>query len=339
MSKILVTGSSGFIGSRLTEALLAQGHEVTCLLRKSSRTERLDRLAIRRALGDVTDRESLATALVGQDVVYHLAGCLRALRVRQLYRVNEEGTRNVAWACARPTSPPVLVVVSSLAAVGPARGGRPRVETDPPRPVSNYGRSKLAGEQAVREFADRVPTTVVRPPIVFGEADPATREIFSPIAHLGLHLVPTWHDPRMSVIHADDLVNLFLLAAERGRRLVPETCDPEAAAQGCYFAAAERDVTFGELGRLIGHALGRRRTRILRTGLAVPWLVATLVTLVSQVRRRPWFFDLDKAREALAGSWCCSAEAAARDLGFKVAAPLTERLQQTARWYREHGWL
>lgn len=114
---------------------------------------------------------------------------------------------------------------------------------------------------------------------------------------------------------------------------------PAAAARGCYFAAAERDVTYAELGRMIGTALGRRRTWVLHLDPVSVWTTAGVATALGQLRGRPLYFSVDKAREARAGSWTCSPAAAARDLGFAVAAPLAERIRQTALWYREHGWL
>jgi nucleoside-diphosphate-sugar epimerase len=339
MAKILITGASGFIGSHLAQALLMKDHQVTCLVRPTSHLDRLCSLDVRLAHGDITDRDSILAAVRGQDVVFQLAGCLRAFQPESLYRVNEEGVRNVAWACAEQTSPPVLVMASSLAASGPSSDTRPRVETDPPAPVSEYGRSKLAGEKAAREYADRVPISVVRPPIVFGEADPATREIFSPIARFGIHMVPSWRNHPMSLIHADDLVALFILAAERGKRFLSRCEEPALAAQGCYFAACERDVPYADLGRMIGAALGRRWTAIVRSGRVIVWTTAYLATLFARIHGKTWYFDIDKAREARAGSWTCSPNAAHRELGFAVAAPLTQRISQTALWYRENGWL
>lgn len=324
---------------------MLQGYDVTGLVRASSAPKQGDGQGMRHVCGDVTDRGSLAAAVQGQDMVFHLAGCVKALQPCRFYEINEQGTQNVAEACAAQTTPPVLIVVSSLAAAGPSSPKRPRREDDPPCPVSHYGRSKLAGENAARRLADRVPTTIVRPPVVFGEGDRATLEIYRPIARWGLHVVPTLRDRWISLIHVDDLANLLLLAAEWGKRLPESSGHPRSGSasampgEGCYYAACEQDVTYAEWGRMIGDALGCRRTWVLHAGPAIRWTVAGIATGISRLCGQPWCFNLDKAREAGAGSWTCSAEAAAHDLGMTVGAPLRDRIDQTVRWYCENGWL
>ena len=339
MTKVLISGATGFIGGHLARKATLQGYNVTCLVRASSATKRIGGLSLRQARGDVTDRDSLMAAVHGQEIVFHLAGCVKSLEPRRFYDINEQGTRNIAEACAARTTPPVLVVVSSLAAAGPSSPKRPRREDDPPRPISHYGRSKLAGESAARQLADRVPTTIVRPPIVFGEGDQATCEIYRPIARSGVHVVPTWREHWISLIHVDDLANLLLMAAEWGKRLLGPSQSSAMPGEGCYFAACERDVTYAEWGRMIGDALECRRTWVLRAGPAIRWAVASLATAISRLFGQPWYFNLDKAREAGAGSWTCSAEAAAHDLGITLGASLRDRIDQTLRWYVENGWL
>jgi nucleoside-diphosphate-sugar epimerase len=291
--------------------------------------------------GDVTDPESLPPAVAGKSIVYHVAGCIRALRRRRLFEVNQEGCRHVARTCALQPRPPVLVVVSSLAAAGPSSGDKLRTEDEPPCPVSDYGRSKRAAEQTVQEFADRVPITVVRPAIVLGEADAISLALFRPIARVGLHFAVGWRPHRFSVIHADDLARLMVLAAERGARLLPcagldSAPDPF---QGFYFAACDEHPTFGELGKMIGSALGRRRTLVVRAGVGMAWVAAGVTELAGQITRRPFVYRLDKLREAAAGDWTCSPERARRELGFQVEVPLADRLRQTVAWYRNEKWL
>ena len=339
MAKILVTGASGFIGYHLVPALVRQGHEVTCLVRKQSNLQHLAGLDFRRAEGDVCDIGSLRRAVAGRDAVYHLAGLVKAASMEELYEVNCNGTGNVARACAAAQTPPLLLVASSLAAAGPSTPDRPHLESDPPAPVSHYGRSKLAGEREARKWAAAVPITILRPPVVFGEGDPATLEMFRPIARIGIHVVPNWRTHRVSLLHADDVAAAMLLAAECGRRIVRDPADAAAAAQGCYFLSAERDVTFAEFGRMMGAALGRRRTLVLRMPPAGVLVFGLYAEAISKLCRQPWYFSLDKSREASAGSWTCSSAAAARDLRFSAARALEDRLRQTADWYRANGWL
>ena len=339
MAKVLVTGANGFIGTNLVEALVAQGDEVTCLVRKTSRLERLRPLGGKVVYGDVTDRESLAGPIVGQEVVYHLAGRTKALRAEQFHRVNHEGTRNVARTCAEKTSPPVLVVVSSLAAAGPAIDGRPRTEADPPEPVSNYGRSKLAGEAAVRKLADRVPVTIVRPPITLGPADVDGLKMFKAIAVTGVHMVPSFSQHKFSVIDARDLAELLILAARRGARIPAAKTDDLSDAQGVYYAACNEHPTYAGLGRMVADALGRRWVIALPTAMPVGGTVAACAQMIGWICRRPRYLSVDKAREISAGSWVCSHQAAKDQLGFSVTTPLAERLRQTAQWYRDEGWL
>jgi nucleoside-diphosphate-sugar epimerase len=334
MKHVLVTGASGFIGTHLVRHLSDRGATVSCLVRPKSDRRQLEPFRPRFVAGDVTDPESLRPALQGVDVVYHLAGLTKSLSAGRLHEVNEVGVRNVAACCAAQRQPPVLVMASSLAAAGPAPLDRARTEADAANPVSAYGRSKRAGELAAREYAAHVPTTIVRPPIVLGEGDRDGFAMFEGIAKWGIHVVPGLRDYQFSTIHAADLAAALVLAAGLGRRL--SSADE---AQGTYFAAADETLTYADLGRLIGDVLGRPRVMVVRSPQAMVWAIAGVNEAVSQLRRRPHILSLDKAREATAGSWTCSALAIRQDTGFAPAQPLRQRLLQTVHWYFEQGWL
>jgi nucleoside-diphosphate-sugar epimerase len=340
LDKVFITGASGFIGSNVARLLADAGHEVVCLMRATSSRRLLEGVRALFVLGDVTDRESLAAAVKGASMVVHLAGCHRSVRAGDFYQVNTEGTRNLLDACARMACPPVVLVVSSLAASGPALSERPRIEADVPAPVSHYGRSKLAAESVAREFADAVPITVVRPPIVIGDGDRLSLPMFKSVARTGLTLVPGRVPYRYSLIHAADLVEAFVLAVERGSRLPPhDACDSATESQGLYFVADDQRPTGRELGTMLAEAVGRRAPRTVRIPMPIIWSAALATETVIRISRKARFLNVDKTREMAAGSWTCSAEKAAGELGFRPAAPLSERFRQTAAWYRRFGWL
>jgi nucleoside-diphosphate-sugar epimerase len=230
-------------------------------------------------------------------------------------------------------------MVSSLAAAGPSPDGRLRVESDQPTPVSEYGRSKRAGELAAERLAAEVPITVVRPPIVFGPMDRTSLPLFRPVARFGVQLTPGSARFRYSLIHVADLVRLLILAAQRGKRLAPWLGNGSSSSDGYYFAACERHPDYAELAQMIGALVGRSHVVTIPVATPLIWLVADSVEVASRLCRRPFILNHDKAAEVTAGSWTCSPDAAARELQFRVGASLEQRLGETIEWYREHQWL
>lgn len=337
--RALVTGVSGFIGHHLVQTLIDRGQQVAGLVRPTSNTSDLPLEKLDLRIGDVTDPASLEDAVREVDVVYHLAGTLEGRSLADLNVVNEAGSRNIARACAALQSPPVLILLSSLEAAGPDVKGRLRTEADPSAPVSNYGRSKLAGELAVMEFADQVPITIVRASAVFGERDPQTLALFNAfqIAGLGIHPLPRAHSTKLSVIHAGDLAEHLRLAAASGERLDKNSNTP---GQGLYYAAYEQAPNLAELIRTAAEARGEQRVWIIDVPIAFAWIVGAVSETSARLRgRSPGIVNLDKVRSAAAGSFTCSSAKSAQQLGFLPSHSLSDRIGQTVAWYQAKGLL
>ncbi len=336
MASVLVTGGTGFIGLHLVEGLVQRGERVRCLVRPSSNPAALARLGVEIVVASLDDKFAVNSAVAGTTVVYHIAGIIRAFRVADFYAVNEQGTGHMAAACAAQPQPPRLILVSSIAAAGPCQRGQIRVESDPPAAISHYGRSKLAAERAAAQLAGRVPLTVVRPGIVFGPRDTGFYQVIRSIHRLHCHLSPGFRSPPLSYIHVSDLVELLLIAADRGARV--SSNDKATPAQGCYFAAAPEHPTYAELGRMLRGMLSRPNAPVIPIPAPLAYCVGGLNELVGRLRGRAEELCRDKIHDALAPSWACSGEAAKRELGFEPSRPLVERLEETVTWCQENQW-
>src|SRR5229473_1597583 len=167
--KVLLTGGSGFLGSWVAEQLAAEGHLVRALVRPASDRRALEKLpGVQFAPGAIEDRASLAPAVDGVDAIVHVAGIVKARRPADFFAVNTQGTRNLLDAALERGGLKRFVYVSSLAAMGPSADGQPVHEGAEPRPVTHYGRSKLEAERSVMAASDRLPVTVIRPPLIYG---------------------------------------------------------------------------------------------------------------------------------------------------------------------------
>lgn len=321
-----VTGGTGFVGSHLVEALLARGMEVRCLVRSDPKW--LAGLPVSLVHGDLFSGDALRETLRGASAVYHVAGLTRARDQATLDRANVDGTRSLLLA-ARDAAPGARVLVtSSLEAMGPNRvrpDGTPvpAVETDVPRPISMYGRSKATMERMVAdEFADLAPV-VVRPPAVYG---PREADIFemTRAASRGLFaVVGDGRARRLSLVHVRDLV----------RGMIEATETPGET----YFIGSERGYAWREVSDAMAAALGRRVVR-----LPVPTAAMGVAGRVSEwagaLRGTLPPLTRDKA-EAARHAWVCSAEKAEARLGYQQTVGLEEGMAETVAWARAEGWL
>jgi len=325
--RLLLTGATGFVGGAALRAFLDAGHRVRALVRdpRGLPGDLAAHPALETHAGSLVSPDSLQGLGAGVDAVVHLAGVVDAPRAADFQRVNCDGTRRLAEAVARAAPQAIWVQVSSLAATGP---GDPSRDSDPPQPVSEYGRSKLAGEQVLGQ-AWPGPRVVLRAAAVYGPGDVGFLPFFRAAAAGRVNALPAKGPARLSLVHVDDLVAALQLAVaggaalERGRVL--------------HIAAPERPSP-RELLAAIATAVGGR-SRIVSVPTALLWTVAALATPSRRLWGRPRYLSLDKARELTAAAWCCEADGATAALGWVPRYTLAAGLAHTAAAYASAGLL
>lgn len=322
--RAFVTGATGFVGAHLVRALVARGDSVTCLVRSPAKAQGLGwPVAVRTVQGDLGDSAALAAGCAGAEVVFHVAGRLSGRNLAEFQATNRDGTGRVLQAAAT-TPPHRFVYVSSLAVGGPTVPGQPIDETRPPAPVTDYGRSKLAGEELVRSAP--FPWTIIRPPMVYGEWDREVLRVFR-FARWGVGPVIGDGTQELSIIYAGDLAAALIAAATQ-----------TATAGRVYYAAHPHRTTSRGFVEAVGRAVGGHPRIIKLPGLLARgalWAVGSLATLAG----RTTLLTLDKAHEFLAPAWTCRADALVRDAGWSAEVDLEPGLTRTAAWYRTEGWL
>jgi dihydroflavonol-4-reductase len=327
----LVTGASGFVGSTLCEELLRRGFETRALMRKTSSAANLGAASVRAVSGDLRDPASLEAAVAGVDIIFHVAGVVAARNRDDFFAANATGTRNLLQAVPKSGARPRrFVYVSSLAAAGPSRPDRPNVESDVCRPVSDYGLSKLAGEEAVAEFTAHFPVCVVRPPAVYGPRDKGVFTFFQSVNRGVLPLLGLEKpDPRRySFVHVDDLVQGIVKAGTA-----------EGVRSGeIFYLSGNGEFSWEEAMRLIARGLERGAMPV-RLPIFAMKCAGAVCSAYGKVFNKVLPFSLDKVKEIEAPAWTCSSEKARDVLGFEPYWTLERGLAQTAKWYRENGWL
>jgi dihydroflavonol-4-reductase len=325
--KFLVTGATGFLGSHIVRRLIESGHQVRILRRSSSSIKLLEGLTIESATGDVTDRESVLSAVEGCDAVFHAAGHVSFWRGHHEIqkRINVDGTRHIVEACLKHKVRR-LVHTSSIAAIGYAPDGKVGDETVPynwwPHRI-NYNNTKFLAEEEVRRGIEKgLDAVIVNPAIVFGPGDlnlNAGAMVFQ-AARGNIRGYPRGGGCVCSV---EDVAEGHLAAFEKGRT-------------GEKYILGGDNYTWKDLFKIICEVVGQPppARRIPDAALKA---FAYASDLASRISHKEPTLSPESARITLMTVFYSSAKAV-RELGYPIS-PFRDTIRRTYEWYLANGYI
>jgi nucleoside-diphosphate-sugar epimerase len=321
---VAVTGGTGFVGSHLVDTLCDGGLEPRVLVRDSRAPRWIADRPVQWVEGSLEDSEALELLVDRVGTVVHLAGVVRAGRSGDFDRGNRLGTARLVLALRRRAPEARLVHVSSLAAAGPSPspdGIGPEAEA---RPISAYGRSKLAAESEVRSLGSRSWWTILRPPAIYGPRDRDVFEFFR-MASKGWMAVPSG-ERWITVCHVRDVVHAVLAAASHDR-------------PGTVFHLGEPEPY--RLDHLLHQvaAAGGLEARIVRVPAAVLRVAGAAGSAAQRLGLRSVALTADKATEILARHWTARTAESLAELGLPPCVRFRQGAEETWAWYRSQGWL
>lgn len=313
---VLVSGGNGFIGKRLTDVLLQAGYKVRIVSRRATHTQPVNP-DVSVVQADYQDIASLQKAMQGCSIVYHLAAAIFGFRYDDFEKANVLATRHMVQAANATAGLERFIYMSSLAASGFATDAQhPRTESDEPRPISDYGITKLAGEKALQDLKKNIIWTIVRAPIVYGGSDSGVSKIASWVKR-GL-MVNTSGQGLFSFVHVDDLVTAL---AD-----MPTTAGTE---NQIFFVCEEQTYPWSVFIKEMANAMGVRQPFMPK---APGWLLqvaAAVYSLAARVTGGQPALNYDKIKEAqIKGHWICSGEKW-RTLSGQEFTPLKEGLKKS----------
>jgi nucleoside-diphosphate-sugar epimerase len=326
---LLITGGTGFIGSRLALDCLKRGHAVKVLGQENTPAETFNRKTVEEhggkvILGSVSDTDIFSDIFHGVDVVFHLAAAQHEMNVpdRKFWDVNVAGTQNVLDASVR-AGVKRFVHGSTIGVYGSISGVID--ELTPCVPDNIYGVTKLEGEKVALSYGDRIPVVAIRIPEVYGPGDRRLLKLFKAIGKNAFMVIGKGENLH-HLIYIDDLIEGFLQAATH-----------PAAENQLFLLAGGEPVSTNQMVALISRALGTKPPRF-----HAPMFPFTVAAVVLEKTLRPLGIQPPLHRRRLdffKKSFTLSSQHARSTFGFSPRTDFERGARETADWYKETGLL
>jgi dihydroflavonol-4-reductase len=324
----LVTGATGFVGSRVARALLEAGWKVRVLVRQGANQHNLSGLPVEQVTGDLTDRASLDRAVAGCRALLHVAADYRLglPRPQELYRSNVDGTRNVLEAAVQ-AGVQRIVHTSSVATIGLPKDGSPGTEATPVTVadmIGHYKRSKFLAEQVAAELARAgAPVVIVNPSTPIGPGDVKPTPTGQIILDAALGRTPAYVDTGLNIVHVDDVAAGHLLALQSGRT-------------GERYILGGENLSLREILEQVSRLVGRPAPRI-RLPHAVVLPIAYVADTFARLTGTTTRVTVESVRMSQKHMYF-SSDKAARELGYRWR-PAAEAFAAAVAWLAQEGQL
>jgi dihydroflavonol-4-reductase len=325
MKLALVTGATGFVGWHVARKLLDRSDRVRVLARDPSRIRELDGVEVAR--GDLRDPESLARAVEGCGVVFHVAADYRlwAPDPQEMFRSNVDGTRHVLEA-ARRAGVERVVYTSTVGCIGMPKDalGDEATPVEAGEMTGPYKRSKFEAERLALSFAaEGMDVVTVNPTAPVGDHDFKPTPTGKIVVDFVRGAMPGFVDTGLNVVDVRDVAEGHLLALERGKK------------GGRYILGSENltlEQIFSKLAKIAGMPAPK-----IRVPYAVAYAYGAASTAWAGITGREPLAPLDGVRMSKKKMWV-SHEKAARELGFSPG-PADVALTRAVDWFRENGYV
>jgi len=310
----LVTGGSGFLGNLIARRLLERGENVTVLDIWEDPTRPQE---IQFINADICDREAVAKAMQGVDIVHHNVALVPLTKSgEKFWQVNVEGSRIAAEEAVK-AGVKSFIHMSSSAIFGVVDKCPITAET-PPKPAEIYGRGKLAGEMAVREIAEKsgMKLVVIRPRTILGHGRLGIFQILFKWINEGRTIwIIGQGNGGYQFIHANDLMDAYMIALDRDK-------------PGIYNVGTNRFGSLREaLENLIRHTGSKSKVKSLPVGLTINTLrildfmrLSPLAPWHYLTYHKPLYFDTKPLEE----------------LGWNAQYSNDEMLAESYDWFLAH---
>ena len=328
MTKSLVTGATGFLGSAVMRCLLAAGHEVRVLVRPASDRRNLENFSVEIVEGDLRNRQSLKAAIRGCDNLFHVAADYRLWvpDPATMYEINVNGTRDLILA-AHEGGIQRIVYTSSVATLGLNADGSPANEdtpSDSARILGHYKRSKYQAEQLVKQLTDdhHLPLVIVNPSTPIGPNDVRPTPTGRIVLDTLMGRMPAYVNTGLNIAHVDDIAHGHLLALQHGK-------------PGERYILGGDNMTLLEILQAIDDINGTRRKRFsipINIMLPMAWLMEKTATFTRTEPRA----TLDSIHMAKKLKFFSSAKAQ-RELGYRYR-PAVAALEDAVKWFKDNSY-
>ena len=328
--KVLITGGTGFIGSRLAYRCRERGDDVVVLAQlntpaEKQNTDELESKGIKVVIGDLGDKDKLREVMSGCDTVFHLAAAQHEANVqdKHFWDVNVEGTRNLLDAGVEAQIR-CFVHGSTIGVYGVKLQGEIS-ESSPTEPDNIYGVTKKAGEELVLSYKDRLPVSVIRISETYGPGDRRLLKLFKGINKRTFFVIGNGEN-RHQLIYVDDLIDGMFAAAETKEAL------------GEVFVIAGSEIlTTNEMVTMIAETLKVNKLRF-----RAPMWPFYLLAVVMEFTLKPLGIQPPLHRRRLdffKKTLYFSSSKSTSLLGYHAKTGFRKGAVLTAEWYRQHNLL
>jgi len=323
---IFVTGAPGWLGTRLVEILRENKKSVRCLVLKNSDYSKLKDLGADTIEGDLLQPETLNNALNGVETVFHCAGIIHPKNVKEFYKINVDGTKNILEAGIKANAKKFVHISSNSAQGNNVERAILMKEDQQEHPAKNYGKSKYKAEQIVKEAqkSGKINTVILRPCWFYGIRQPDRMTKLMKMIKNGHPIIFGDGKNLRSMTYIDNLVDLMMLVEANDK-----------ANGQTYWAADERPYETLEIYQEIANELG-----VKLNPRFIPKIVSQMFELADDVFQGVGMYNINfHVAGEMTKDIACDISKAKNELGYKPRVDIKKGIKRSVEWCRQNNLL